>query len=67
MRRFLQGQAVKFVSTYSKHVFHARVVSLIDDKYHMVEDRSGKPPRPVRTDRLELDIDGAIFEGKDAA
>ncbi len=67
MRRFLIDQPVKFESTTSDHIFHGRVVARISDDYCMIEDRSGLPPRPVRTKRLEPDVEGAIFSGKVAA
>ena len=67
MKRFFAGQSVKFKSGTSDYVFHGRVVSRIGDADYMVEDRSGLPPRPLKADRLEPDVEGACFMPKVAA
>jgi hypothetical protein len=46
--------------------FRGRIVRRIDDKYHLVRDNTGLPPRIVRSERLERDCFTAI-EPKDAA
>jgi hypothetical protein len=67
MKRFFGGQPVKFKSGTSDYVFHGRVVRRISDTDYLVEDRSGLAPRPVRTERLEPDVEGACFTPKVAA
>jgi hypothetical protein len=61
-----EGEPVKWRAFDSNRVFSGRIVSRIDDKYHLVRDGTGLPPRIVRTDRLERDYT-PLFEPKDAA
>jgi uncharacterized protein YdeI (BOF family) len=67
MEKFLSGQPVKFKSLMTDHVFRGRIVRRIAGDDYMVEDRSGRPPRPINVIRLEPDVDGAFFAPKVAA
>lgn len=56
--RLQVNQHVRWHSTYTtSKVFYGRVTSVLDDRYCMVDDGSGKRPRLVRADRLDVVTD----------
>lgn len=53
---FYAGQRVKFRSlTNDKHTFRGSVVRELTEEVVLIDDHATRPPRPVRSERLELD------------
>ena len=57
MSGFYAGQRIRFRSlTNDKHTFRGSVVRNLTRDVVLVDDHPTRPPRPVRAERLELDI-----------
>ena len=68
MKRFFPSQPVKFsIAGQRARYSTAKSFAGVAVSTTWFEDQSGLPARPVRVERLELDVEGACFAPKVAA